>query len=63
MSSLSEYLNEKGYTELEGNSNQVPGQINLLHLLSLKAKHILEIGLMLVTLQKFFYKPIQNQKL
>jgi len=42
--SLSEYLNEKGYTELEGNSNQVPGQINLLHLLSLKAKHILEIG-------------------
>lgn len=44
MSSLTEYLKEKGYTEFEGNSNQIPGQIHLLHLLSLKAKHILEIG-------------------
>jgi predicted O-methyltransferase YrrM len=41
---LTEYLKEKGYTEFEGNSHEIFGQTHLLHILSLKAKHILEIG-------------------
>ncbi len=44
MLSLTEYLKQKGYTEFEGNSGQIPGQTHLLHLLSLEAKNILEIG-------------------